>query len=271
MKRTLILCCCAVGLIGFAAVGQAVEDNTSAETPTDEALTADAAGAKDHCKCAGEAGSESVAKIQEALRGRLRSNGLNYVDTPLEEVANVLQNEYGIPIAVHVRALEQIGLGPDEPVTISLHNISLRAGLRLMLQQLGLTYIIRNEVLMITTPEEAESNLIVCVYDVSGLADDTDQSIRSLIDAIVSCVATETWSQNGGGEAELRPLKPGLLVIAQTHHVHEEVAHLLDALREMRKQVPLNQGSSAEPASNEKADNNADNGARSSTGGGGIF
>ena len=53
-------------------------------------------------------------------------------------------------------ALEEIGVGTDEPVTINLHNVSLRSALRLMLKKLQLTYIIQDEVLMITTPEEAE-------------------------------------------------------------------------------------------------------------------
>ena len=56
-------------------------------------------------------------------------------------------------------ALEEIGVGTDEPVTVNLHNISLRSALRLMLKNLQLTYIIQDEVLMITTPEEAEKRI----------------------------------------------------------------------------------------------------------------
>ena len=36
----------------------------------------------------------------------------------------------------------------------------------------------------------------------------------SLIDLIVSTVATETWAENGGGEAEIRPFPTGVLVDA---------------------------------------------------------
>jgi hypothetical protein len=99
---------------------------------------------------------------------------------------------------------------------------------------------VRNEVLLITTEEEAERQLVTCVYDVEGLIDEGHpESLDSLIDSIVTCVATETWAENGGGEAEVRPLKPGLLVISQTQAVQEEVAGLLAAIRKMRERVPF--------------------------------
>jgi hypothetical protein len=55
----------------------------------------------------------------------------------------------------------------------------------------------------------------------------------SLIDTIISCISSETWAENGGGEAEIRPLPPGFLVISQTAAVHEEIEGLLNTVREM--------------------------------------
>ena len=57
----------------------------------------------------------------------------------------------------------------------------------------------------------------------------------SLIDLIVSTVATETWAENGGGEAEIRPFPTNLsLVISQTQAVHEQIADLLEQLRRLQ-------------------------------------
>ena len=57
----------------------------------------------------------------------------------------------------------------------------------------------------------------------------------SLIDLIVSTVSTETWAENGGGEAEIRPFPTNLsLVISQTQAVHEEIADLLEQLRRLQ-------------------------------------
>ena len=74
---------------------------------------------------------------------------------------------------------------------------------------------------------------MICVYDVRDLVATPVRPAQAgasaaadydpLIDAIVSCVATETWAESGGGEAEIRPLPPGLLVISQTRAVHDEI------------------------------------------------
>jgi hypothetical protein len=191
----------------------------------------------DFCRCVGESESAAVARIEKVLNGPLRSNGLDFTDTPLEEVVNLLQEEYGIPIQLDVPALESAGLNQTEKITANLHNISLGSALRLMLKKLQLTYIISEEVLLITTPEEADANLRICVYNVRGFVEDTsDASMEALIDTIVSCVETASWAENGGGEAEIRPLRSGLLVISQTQDVHEQINSLLKAIRDMREE-----------------------------------
>ena len=51
----------------------------------------------------------------------------------------------------------------------------------------------------------------------------------------MSTVQTETWAENGGGEAEIRPFPTNLsLVISQTQAVHEEIADLLEQLRRLQ-------------------------------------
>ena len=46
---------------------------------------------------------------------------------------------------------------------------------------------------------------------------------------------TDTWAENGGGQAEIRPFPTNLsLVISQTQAVHEEIADLLQQLRRLQ-------------------------------------
>ena len=191
---------------------------------------------KDYCKCVSEAASAAVDKIEQALDGPLHSTGLDFTDMPIEEVVNHLQDEYGIPIQIDRPALNEIGMDPNEPVTASIHNVSLRSALRLMLKQLQLTYVIGDEILLITTPEAAQSEFKVCVYDIRGLIDrQQPKSLQALVDSMVSCVAADTWVENGGG-GEIRPLSPKLLVISQTQAVHEEIAGFFETIRVMRQQ-----------------------------------
>ena len=52
---------------------------------------------------------------------------------------------------------------------------------------------------------------------------------------ITSTVANETWAENGGGQAEIRPFPTNLsLVISQTQAVHEQIADLLEQLRRLQ-------------------------------------
>ena len=52
---------------------------------------------------------------------------------------------------------------------MALKGITLRSALRLMLDDLGLTYLIQDEVMQITTPEKAEARLLTKVYPVGDL------------------------------------------------------------------------------------------------------
>jgi len=186
------------------------------------------------CKCVGEADSAAVERIERALRAPLHSQGLDFTEIPLQEVVTTIQDEYGIPIKIDQIHLEEIGLNSDENVNVNLHNISLRSALNLMLRDLQLTYHIQDEVLMITTPQVAEEHLKTCVYDVSSLTGERDSQLDAIIDSIVSCIARDSWAKNGSGEAEIRAVKPGMLVISQTTAVHEQIRNLLEALRQIR-------------------------------------
>ncbi len=95
-------------------------------------------------------------KIADALRS---PTVLEFVETPLADVIDYLKDLHGIEIQVDKKALEDVGIGTDAPVTKHLKGISLRSALRLLLRDLDLTYMIEDEVLLITTPEEAEARL----------------------------------------------------------------------------------------------------------------
>lgn len=192
------------------------------------------------CQCINRDNSASTKRIEQALAGALHQTGIDYTDQPLQDVVMQLSDEYSIPIQIDKLALEESGIGTDSQVNVTIHNISLRSALRLMLRRLQLTWIIQDEVLLITTKEVAENHFDTCVYNVQGLVDDSDpKSAKALIDVIYCCVQTETWAENGGGQAEVQPLPSGLLIVSHTPAVQEEVSALLTKIRKMREQVPL--------------------------------
>ena len=65
--------------------------------------------------------------------------------------------------------MEDAGAATDTAVTKNLKGITLRSALKLLLSTLDLTYIIKDEVLLITTPEKANAELLTRVYPVADL------------------------------------------------------------------------------------------------------
>jgi hypothetical protein len=158
MNRFKWAACCAVvaGLVGWgwngarAQVGEAdvfggvsdAEVDPFDRADANQVEEAKAEAPRDFCRCVGEVGP-AVARIKRVLDEPLLPHGMEFTDTPLEEVVSQLQEDYNIPIQLDFPALDLVGLGPDEPVNVSLRNITLRSALRLMLKQLQLTYLIR--------------------------------------------------------------------------------------------------------------------------------
>jgi hypothetical protein len=114
-------------------------------------------------------GSAAEAKILAALDDKTQ---LEFIETPLNQVLEFLQDMHEMSIAIDTRALDDVGVGIDVPITRSLKGISLHSALQLLLRDLDLTYIVEDEVLMITTLAEAQARPEVRFYDVAKLLGD---------------------------------------------------------------------------------------------------
>ena len=108
----------------------------------------------------------NVAAIEKALASTTQ---LDFVEAPLQDVIDYLKNQHNIEIQIDKRPLEDVSVTTDTPVTINIKGITLRSALNLMLRNMQpeLTYTIKDEVLLITTPEVADENLFVKVYEVA--------------------------------------------------------------------------------------------------------
>ena len=92
-----------------------------------------------------------------------------FFDQPLSEVIESIKTRHSIPMIIDEKALAEAGLDSSMTVNQDLRGITLRSGLKLTLNSLGLTYVINDEVLKITTPEAAENELIIRTYEVGDL------------------------------------------------------------------------------------------------------
>lgn len=158
--------------------------------------------------------------------------------TPLAKVVELLSQTHGVPIQLHTRALEGVGISADTPVDCHLKDISLDSALRHLLRPLELTIIVRDEAINITTPEIADNTLAIRLYPVADLLDRRKQiDMDSLIDTITMNIGALDWADRGGA-GEIQAFG-GQLVVLQTRDVHEQMEKLLANVRHaMRPETP---------------------------------
>ena len=95
---------------------------------------------------------------------------VDVADQPLSEWATYLSDKYHIPIMFDTAALRDATIDPSTtPVGIVVKDISLRSALKLVLGEHNLTYVVKDEVLMITTTDKANAQLVTKVYPVADL------------------------------------------------------------------------------------------------------
>ena len=174
-------------------------------------------------------------KIREALA---QPTQIEFVETPLKDIVDYLQDLHHIPIQFDAGALKEAGCDESTQVTKNLKGISLRSALRLLLDEKQLKYVVHNEVLLITTEAKAGSAELMetRVYPVADLVRpqrDGSLDLQPLKDVLTATVATNTWRENGGS-GNLSGIVVGdrpLLVVRQSQQVQEEIENTLNLLR----------------------------------------
>jgi type II secretory pathway component GspD/PulD (secretin) len=94
---------------------------------------------------------------------------LSFANAPLRQVIEDIRGDQGINIFIDEPALAEKGISLESPVTMHLDNISLKSGLKLLLDLVHLRYVISDDVLKITTEEQARGNLQMRFYQVTDL------------------------------------------------------------------------------------------------------
>jgi len=186
-------------------------------------------------------GADDADRNYELLELALTQRGsIHVVEMPLKDVAEELSRQFDVPIRLVLKKLEEASVSPDSPITQRLENLTLESHLRHILTELELTFTIRDGIIVITTPEDAESRLITRVYPVLDLfalripqhgSAFQGEYYPDLIDVITATIAPDSWDAVGGPGAVEYLDNAGALIISQTRDVHREVEGLLTSLR----------------------------------------
>ena len=93
----------------------------------------------------------------------------DFTDSTLSDVVDFLRDFTGVNIVLDKPALEEQGISDDTTVNMKLAGVSLKAALRLILDQIDLTYLIKDDVILITSTARVTGELQTRVYPVADL------------------------------------------------------------------------------------------------------
>jgi hypothetical protein len=181
-----------------------------------------------------------------AIRGALTKNvDFDYVDTPIEKFAKSIAEKYHVPVNLDLKALNDLGITGETTLTKVVKGVPLQSALRLTLRDLGLSYMIYDDAIRITSPDVVDYlHFITWFFEVTDLvrANDSTQNamdIDALIELITSTQRPTDWDCVGGCGI-IEPLAVGdarFLVVVQTQDGQQDVLDLLAALRSVRHDV----------------------------------
>ncbi|QDV66196.1 RNA polymerase sigma factor [Crateriforma conspicua] len=173
---------------------------------------------------------EQADRLDQILDSKIT---VQYIETPVQEVAMDLARELGFPIVLDLRAMEELGLSSDMPVTFMGKDLSARSVLSAMLKPLDMTYTYADETLTLTTVDANPERLRI--YYLEGLGINPGDP-SGLIELIQATIEPEHW-ESMGGTGTIVPLpssgalgRPGLVVNAPDS-IHHRIEQMLAGLR----------------------------------------
>lgn len=122
-------------------------------------------------------------------------------DQPFEQALKFIEQELGQGLMLNKRTLDELRIDYSTPVSLTVPRGSSRgAVLTALLEQLGMTYIIKNEQITILSKEEASRTLVTRVIPVDSLVGGVASNMTpdQLIRYIEDTIAPESWKRNDG-------------------------------------------------------------------------
>jgi type II secretory pathway component GspD/PulD (secretin) len=112
----------------------------------------------------------STTVKQREIEGKLNSPvALKFNDTPLKNALNEIKTLHNIPIFLDERSLQDEGINPSQPLSFDQEGLSLKSELNLILSQLHLTYMVKDDALVVTTEKNSKGRNVRIVYQVADL------------------------------------------------------------------------------------------------------
>jgi hypothetical protein len=194
--------------------------------------------------------SKDEQKILDALS---KPTTVEFLDLPLEDCLTFLKEYHNINVWLDKGKLTDEGVALDQPMTLKLADVSLRSILNLLLEPVQLAYVVEDDVMKITTEEQAKKKLFTRTYPIGDLyqgrvkpednsaadktaPNDTPAVMRpgDLEKAIMKTVEPGSWDETKGPASITYVKESGSLVIRHTWGAHSKIVDLLRNLRQAK-------------------------------------
>ena len=174
--------------------------------------------------------------ILKALDARI---SVDVTDQRFGGMIDYFQKTMGQTILLDKPAIDDLNIN-KETTTVSLHleKVTTRTALKKMLADLGLTYIVKDETIFVTTPTKAKDYMSVRTYYVGDLLPQYDlrfgsligqlqaaQTVAQLVSMVQNNIDKESWEANGkeGGGTIVFDPNTMSLIVKQSAEVHYKV------------------------------------------------
>lgn len=168
-----------------------------------------------------------------------RPANLELFDESIRDVLQRIAKEHNFKLLINDTAVEDEGLSLDRVVNLQIPKLPLGASLKRMLAPFELTCVVREGVLIVTTPSAADEMLSIRLYDVSRCrgvrADDPEHGWH----AILTDLTQGRWLDQDGEGGSAMLISPRHLFVSQTEAVHAEIELLIDDLSRDDAAQPL--------------------------------
>jgi hypothetical protein len=175
---------------------------------------------------------------------------VDFKNSKLEDVIDYFRTVTGVSFNVDKEALKDVEASYDSPVTFTGKGMALRTALRLILSGLGMTYVVKDQAILVTSVQRAREMMVVRSYYIGDLlagsalsrtpgilpnglpyapfspaaqqlqAVGMAETAKMIIDMIQTSVDPQSWQANGGPGTIVFHAPSMSVIVKQSAEVH---------------------------------------------------
>jgi hypothetical protein len=179
-------------------------------------------------RTAGAKVSEEDRKIMNTMSSPLTFSLKN---EPFQSFLDIMEKQFGSPLVIDQQALQLMNITTESPITVNSRGWSTRTILRKVLSDLGLSYVIKEKTIHITSPDRAKETMTTRAYPIGDIIGNMNmnmpgnynqavfiQNVQNIINSIMA-LDPKSWQPEGAGSIVFEPSTMSL-IIRQTAEFH---------------------------------------------------